>query len=88
VYLVVGYKYYALGKVGLESAVLCLSELSSHALVSTDPHLDWRPPVGHGRAYDAKVLLGHGHPCVEEVLAVKVQRRAYELRDRDAKTRC
>jgi hypothetical protein len=59
------------------------SHSSSDALVSTDSHLDRRPPVGHGGADDAEMLLGHGHPCVEEVLGEEVKWRANELGDGD-----
>jgi hypothetical protein len=75
----VGDEDHALWKVTFESSVFCLFELSSHALIPTDAHLDWRPPVGHGGGNDAKVLLGHSHPGIEKILAVEVERRADKL---------
>jgi hypothetical protein len=87
-YLVVRDKHQTLGKVALEPAVGSLSQLSSHAFVSTDSHLDGCPPVRHGGAQHAKMLLGHGHPGIEPVPAVKVQGRADDLGDGDADAGC
>jgi hypothetical protein len=69
---VVGYQNHALGEVALYAPVFCLAQLASHARIAADPHLDGRPPVCHGGDDDAEVLLGHGHPGVEEVFAVVV----------------
>jgi hypothetical protein len=88
VYLVIRHKDDALGEVGLEAPVFCLAELTAHALVAAHAHGDGRPPVGHGCTNDAEVLLGHGHPGVEEVFAVEVERGAEELRDGDAEMCC
>lgn len=84
-YLVVRDVDNALWKVAFESAILCLPHLSSDALVSADSDLDGCPPICHGGADDAEVLLAHGHPGIEQVLAVEVQRRADELRDSDTR---
>lgn len=65
--------------------MLCLPHLSSDALVAADSDLDGCPPICHGGADDAEMLLAHGHPGIEQVLAVQVQRRADELRDSDAR---
>jgi hypothetical protein len=64
-YLVIGDEHHTLWEVALESPILGLAHLSSNTLVSTDSHRGWRPPVGHSGTNDAKVLLRHGHPCVE-----------------------
>jgi hypothetical protein len=87
-YLVVRHKDDALREVGLEASVFCLAELPAHALVAAHAHSDGRPPPGHGCADDTKVLLGHGHPGVEEVFAVEVKWGAEELRNGDAEMCC
>jgi hypothetical protein len=83
-YLVVRDVNNTLWKVAFESTILSLPHLSSDALVSADPDLDGCPPICHGGADDAEMLLAHGHPGIEQVLAVEVQRRADELGDSDA----
>jgi len=85
-YLVVRDEYQPFWKVAFEQAILLLPHLPSYALVSTDAHRDGRPPVRHGSDGHAKVLLGHGHPRVEEVLAIEVKRQADVLGDGDAET--
>lgn len=66
-------QHQTLREMALEPAVLCLLQLSSDALVPAHSYLDGGPPVGHGGDEDAKLLLRHGHPCVEIVLAVEVE---------------
>ena len=82
------YQNHALGKVAFESPVRCLPHLSSHTFVTADPDLGGCPPVRHGGCDDAKVLLGHGHPGVEEVFAVEVQGQANVLGNGDTETGC
>lgn len=77
-------EHHTLWKVALQASIFRLSQLAPHTLVATDSHLDRRPPVRHGGAEHAELLLGQGHPRVEQVLAVEVQRRAYDLGDGDA----
>lgn len=84
IYLVVCDQDEALGEQALEPPVFGLLQLASDGLVPADPDLDGGPPVGHGGDEDTKLLLGHGHPCVEVVLAVEVERRADGLGDGDA----
>jgi len=71
-HLVVGDEDHPLWKVAFQPAILGLPQLASDALVTADPHLDGGPPVCHGGAQHAKLLFGHGHPCVEVVLAVEI----------------
>lgn len=73
----------ALWKVALEPSILCLPELSANTLIPAHSHPDGSPPVCHGGCDDAKVLFGHGHPSVEEVLAVEIERSADPLGDAD-----
>jgi hypothetical protein len=82
-YLMVRNQHHALRKIALQPPVLGFPELSPHTLVPTDYHLHRRPPVGHGGDDQAKLLLGQGHPCVEVVLVVPVQRYSNVLSDGD-----
>ena len=70
--LVVGDQNHALREVALYTPIFCLAQLTSYTCVAADAHLDGRPPVCHSCDDDAEVLLRHGHPCVEEILAVVV----------------
>lgn len=61
-----------LREITFQSPILGHLQLPSYTLISTNYHLDRRPPVRHGGDGQAKLLLRHGHPGVEVVLIVPV----------------
>jgi hypothetical protein len=87
-HLMVRHLHHSLRKVAFQSPIFCLPQLSPHTRVSTDPHLNRGPPVCHGHVDYAEVLFRHGHPCIEEILAIEVERRANELGDGDTEAKC
>jgi hypothetical protein len=80
-HLVVRNQDHALREIALQPSVLRLAQLAAHALVAANAHGDGRPPVRHGGHDEAELLLRHGHPGVEPVLVIPVQRGTDDLRD-------
>lgn len=86
--LMVGNQDHALREIAHEGTIFPLAQLAPDALVTTNSHLDGRPPVSHCGDQNAKLLLCHSHPRVKPILVVKVKRGAYDLGDGDTDAGC